>query len=826
MTSEHEKGGALAAPGEGLPPLHYKALSQWLEAHPDLVSRFFETKSFPRETRVFPNPEVLAAGLPRLAILLSGELALTQLAPGAQTPHRALYRGDLWVNPNKPGAKPRVPVPAIHLQAVSASQVLVLSEQGLRSMPEQQATELEQLLEAYAGLHTARHTFFQAIRKTLQFHRAAVRHLHALLDTVDVRTYEKGSSSGEIVVPQGSSAPEHKGIFLVLEGHLGEWRDPQGSEAQSVLIRPLYPGSIFGDAVLHSDAPTPTTVKLHSARARVAFLPESNSLKLIKRSPLFASAVSPGPGEIWQRIAEVGAALAPPPEVVLFRSDVPDAPLAQLIQNVAEAIHLSHKDRILRVELVFSARSQATVPEPPPEPRPGEVPLYALPVPDGPAAARALQALARALQGKWDSLFVQVDPRLWRGLEPPTGSVLGFRPLFLEGEGGWKLVQLSRDPLEVPPPPGFDHGSMLYAALLPPGTEREPGPAFPAGTVRLPLNLRHFASRRTFAQCSPAERALFQRWGRAITERLVGVALGAGGSWGYAEIALIRGMKQRQIPIDVVSGTSFGAMAGAFYSALGDAGLELLLKEGAKFNAVILASVINSGAMTLYVDHLLGKRRLEKLELPFFPVGTNVSQSQAWVRQKGTLGAAVRSSGIMPGLLSPDYTDDNSRVVDGAFINSVPVSILMSQRANLIVATNVLSTPPDEKERGPLLPGALGWFLHGLNPIGRISDAVRSTLILFHTGGEQSASGADVTFDSPFTPLPPWAFAQGQAFVDKAASVLGPTLDEIELRWKIMATPRWDLPSKLRILKESGMLGALEGIGGMGALLGLGAGGG
>jgi predicted acylesterase/phospholipase RssA len=480
-----------------------------------------------------------------------------------------------------------------------------------------------------------------------------------------------------------------------------------------------------------------------------------------------------------------------------------------LVQDVAEATHLSHKDRILRVELVFSANSQATVAEPPPEPQPGEVPLYHLRAPDGPAAGRALHALAKALQGRWDYLFVNVDPRLWRGLEPPTGSARGFRPFFLEGDVVWKLVDVSRDPINVAPLPGFDHGSTLYAALLTPGTEREKGYVFPAGTVRLPLNLRHFSSRRTYAQCSPAEQEVFQRWGRAITERLVGIALGAGGSWGYAEVALIRGMKERKIPIDLVSGTSFGAMTGAFYSAFGEAGLKMLLKEGGKFNAVILASIINSGAITLFIDRLLGHRRLEKVELPFFPVGTNVSESQAFVLQQGTLGEAVRSSGIMPGLLSPDYTADNSRVVDGAFINSVPVSVLMSQRANLIVGTNVLSTPPDKKEQGPLFPGSLGWFLHGLNPVGRISDAVRSTLILFHTGGEQSGSGADVTFDSPFMPLPPFAFAQGQAFVDHAASVLTPTLDEIEARWKIMATPRWDLPSKLRVLSQSGLMGSL-----------------
>jgi predicted acylesterase/phospholipase RssA len=181
------------------------------------------------------------------------------------------------------------------------------------------------------------------------------------------------------------------------------------------------------------------------------------------------------------------------------------------------------------------------------------------------------------------------------------------------------------------------------------------------------------------------------------------------------------------------------------------------------------------------------------------------------VLQRGTLGAAIRSSGIMPGLLSPDFTEDDCRVVDGAFINSVPASVLVSHRANLIIATNVLSAPPDEKDSKPLLPGPVGWFIHGLNPIGRISDLMRSTLILFHAGGNKDSYGADVVFDMPFTSLPPWAFGQGQKFVDSAAKNLGPTLDEIEARWKIMSMRRGDLLSKALSVVESFMQGRMVG---------------
>ena len=67
---------------------------------------------------------------------------------------------------------------------------------------------------------------------------------------------------------------------------------------------------------------------------------------------------------------------------------------------------------------------------------------------NGSEAARTLQQLAKSLRGKWDYFFVHVDPRLWKGLVPPEGSAPGLRPI-LEGEVMWKLVSLSRDPIDA-----------------------------------------------------------------------------------------------------------------------------------------------------------------------------------------------------------------------------------------------------------------------------------------------------------------------------------------------------------------------------------------
>lgn len=65
---------------------------------------------------------------------------------------------------------------------------------------------------------------------------------------------------------------------------------------------------------------------------------------------------------------------------------------------------------------------------------------------------------------------------------------------------------------------------------------------------------------------SAVGRAL-QSLGRAVLGRSVGVALGGGGAWGIAHVALLRRLAEAKIPVDYVSGSSFGLVVGAIYCA-------------------------------------------------------------------------------------------------------------------------------------------------------------------------------------------------------------------------------------------------------------------
>src|SRR5205814_2060077 len=81
--------------------------------------------------------------------------------------------------------------------------------------------------------------------------------------------------------------------------------------------------------------------------------------------------------------------------------------------------------------------------------------------------------------------------------------------------------------------------------------------------------------RPRFATLPKPMRDSFSRLGRAMTHRRVGLALGGSGAWSYGHVALIHALLALDVPIDMVSGSSGGAIAGTYYCARGEAGLDI-----------------------------------------------------------------------------------------------------------------------------------------------------------------------------------------------------------------------------------------------------------
>ena len=307
-------------------------------------------------------------------------------------------------------------------------------------------------------------------------------------------------------------------------------------------------------------------------------------------------------------------------------------------------------------------------------------------------------------------------------------------------------------------PPTNEPGSLFVAAYHP-------------GTVRLRFDDLASLAGKEYMTLSGRDQRSLSRCGRALMERRVGLALGGGAAWGYAHIALIEALEEVQLPIDIVSGVSFGSLAGGFYAAGGLSLLRELVPRGGKLQLALLASSLVPPLVHQYLTALLEDRMLQFLETPFFPVGLNLETGEEWSPAIGPVSHGIRASSMLPGMFSPMITD-GVRSVDGVFVNNVPEGVLTRECADFIVASDVMQTPGDPYAQPPLwASSAFGqaWrTIKSVSPISRMRDNMDAMAFLTKIADERDKGLANKRFTPGRTGIAMWDFAKGAQIIEMA----------------------------------------------------------
>ncbi|MFT4623917.1 MAG: putative acylesterase/phospholipase RssA [Myxococcota bacterium] len=330
---------------------------------------------------------------------------------------------------------------------------------------------------------------------------------------------------------------------------------------------------------------------------------------------------------------------------------------------------------------------------------------------------------------------------------------------------------------------------LAFTAFLPPGgVVMSHGQEYPPSTVRLGIDLVYLENHPEELHRFPDDMA---RWGRAITDRLVGVALGGGGAWGFAHVAVLRGMQQNGVPIDMVSGASFGSVVGAFFCARGDEGLQFLLDNGQELQAVVTTSGLTAVILQEWVDKQLDGVRLESMVVPFLPVCGDITTASLIAVRTGSVGFGVRaSSSFVP--VFPSSPSGGEELVDGGFVSNVPTWLLGPQGGNLVVASNIVPTPALRRVRTPLIGGKVGQVISDLNLLARLPATLDAGLTLFNSVGDLESSNVPVYFDQTWSNNWFFQFADGTRIVRDALAVpaFQETLAGLSHRWDALKLPK------------------------------------
>lgn len=205
---------------------------------------------------------------------------------------------------------------------------------------------------------------------------------------------------------------------------------------------------------------------------------------------------------------------------------------------------------------------------------------------------------------------------------------------------------------------------------------------------RMPVYSSHYAHKNDFC-----------RLARILSGHAVGLVLGGGGARGISHIGVIRALEDNGIPIDFIAGTSIGSFVGGLYAR--DYDLVSIYGRAKKFASRIaslwrMAFDLTYPATSYTTGHefnrgiwkAFGDSRIEDFWIRFFTNTTNITHSRMEVHYSGYSWRYIRASMSLAGLLPP-LTDKGSMLLDGGYVDNLPVAEMRAQGARVIFAVDV-----------------------------------------------------------------------------------------------------------------------------------------
>lgn len=178
---------------------------------------------------------------------------------------------------------------------------------------------------------------------------------------------------------------------------------------------------------------------------------------------------------------------------------------------------------------------------------------------------------------------------------------------------------------------------------------------------------------------------------------VVGLALGGGASKGFAHIGVIKVLRENNIPINIITGTSAGAVVGSLYaSGMSPDRLELEAQIMDKTSLVDLtlstSGFIKGQKLQDFINAKVKNRQIQQLPIKFGAVATEFGTGRMVTFNSGNTGQAVRASVSIPNVFQPTQIG-NKRYVDGGLVAPVPVSAARKMGANFVIAVDISQKP-------------------------------------------------------------------------------------------------------------------------------------
>ena len=251
---------------------------------------------------------------------------------------------------------------------------------------------------------------------------------------------------------------------------------------------------------------------------------------------------------------------------------------------------------------------------------------------------------------------------------------------------------------------------------------------------------------------------------------VIAVVLGGGGARGAAHVGVLRALEGLGVPIDIITGTSAGAIVGGLYAAGHspddidralrstdwDAALEdrpprsrRIQNNRADERAMIAREVAGVSALEVKAPSALlqgqqfdfilrnltlaasNTKDFDRLRVRFRAVATDAVTGDPVVLGSGDLARAIRASMAVPAVFA-GVEIDGRLLIDGAVSNNLPISVALEMGADVVIAVDI-STPLRTRDQLGSLLGMMDQmtgFLTARNTADQIARLRSGDLLL------------------------------------------------------------------------------------------------
>lgn len=209
----------------------------------------------------------------------------------------------------------------------------------------------------------------------------------------------------------------------------------------------------------------------------------------------------------------------------------------------------------------------------------------------------------------------------------------------------------------------------------------------------------------------------YRRAARLATGRGIGIVLSGGGARGFAHIGVIRALHDMRVPIDMVCGTSIGALVGASAALDVDPGeVARKVHHGFVQNNPVndytlpLVALARGRKMSKLIHHHFDGAVIEDMWKTYFCVSANLTSGKPHVHRSGPIWRALRASSAIPGIVPP-FVEDGEVLVDGGIMNNFPADILASLARGRVIGIEVSARTPFRTDESDIESRSLLWML-------------------------------------------------------------------------------------------------------------------